>query len=113
MTEPWPWPRDTALARARRVAHTYRAVLADTDPTACRDLDNSMLRYGQQWIAPRIATHAPGDYLTATDVADYVGVNAKTVYEWRARGLASIRTPEGIRFRYTDVQAWVAGRRHD
>lgn len=109
MTEPWPWPKDTALARARRVAQMYRAVLEDIDPQACHHLDERMSRAGQRWITPHVAAHAPDDYLSADVVADFAGVRLKSVYEWRARGLPSIRTNEGIRFRFADVQAWVSG----
>lgn len=107
----WPWPQDTALARARRVAQSYRAVLLDTDPTACRQLDEQMRAMGQRWVAPRTVTYGADDWLSAELVAEFAGVRLNTVYEWRARGLASIKTNEGIRFRFADVQAWVGGNR--
>lgn len=93
------------------MAASYRAVLEDIAPDECHELDKQMLEMGQDWAVPRIATWNDDDYLSAAQVADCVGVNLKTVYEWRARGLSSIRTNEGIRFRYADVRVWANGQR--
>lgn len=111
MTDAWPWKDDTALARARRVAQSYREALLTVDPETCRQLDEQMRRYGQRWITPTPAVYGEDDYLSAEHVADYAGVNLATVYTWRWRGMPSIRTNEGIRFRFADVTAWVGGRR--
>lgn len=110
-SDPWPWPGDAALARARRVALSYREALYASNPEMCRKLDTQMLRFGEGWVAPRPVVYGPDDYLSADLVANYAAVRLKTVYEWRRRGLASIQTNEGIRFRFADVQMWIAGRR--
>lgn len=111
MTHPWPWPGDTPIARARRVALSYRDALAAADPQACRALDERMRRVGQRWVVPQPVTYGEDDLLTAELAADYAGVALKTVYEWRRRGLASRETPDGIRFRFADLQTWLGKRR--
>lgn len=108
---PWPWPHDTALARARRIAQSYRAVLEDVAPEACHELDEQMYRYRVRWLAPSISIYDDDDWLSAEQVADYAGVSLKCAYEWGKRGLASMRTNEGLRFRFADVRDWVSGRR--
>lgn len=110
-TEPWPWPKDTALMRRTRIARSYREALLAENPETCQRLDEQMRRYGQRWIIPTPATYNEDDYLTAEHVADYAGVNLATVYTWRWRGMPSITTNDGIRFRFADVAAWVGGRR--
>lgn len=105
--DPWPWPVDTALHRARRVARSYRDVLETVDPTACAYLDAEMTRLGQRWILPMATVYSDDDWLTAQLVADHAGVAPKTVYEWKRRGLAPARTREGLRWRFADVRAWL------
>lgn len=104
---PWPWD-DTPIKRRERVALSYRALLEKVDSAACAELDAEMLDYGQRWVLPQIATYQDDDLLTAELVADYRGVNVKTVYVWRQRGLPASETPDGLRFRFSDVRAWKA-----
>ncbi len=93
------------------MTQSYRAALHTVDPDGCRRLDEQMIRFGQRWVAPTIAVYSDDDWLTADQVADYAGVRLNTAYEWRARGLPSTRTNEGIRFRFADIRAWLAGDR--
>lgn len=111
MSRPWPWPQDTALMKARRVAASYRAVLEDVAPDTCHQLDERMIEMGINWIVPQTVTWSDDDWLSAEQVADYAGVNLATAYEWRSRGLRSIKTNEGIRFRFGDLRQWLAGNR--
>lgn len=107
----WPWPADTALARARRVARSYRDALEATDPAVCAYLDAEMDRFGQRWVLDLYATYQEHDLLSAELVADYAQVRRKTVYEWARRGLDAVQTPDGKRWRFRDVQRWVGGSR--
>lgn len=111
MTDPWPWPKDSPIVRARRVARSYRDALEGVDPTACQYLDGEMTRMGQRWILPTASPYDAEDYLSAELVADFAQVNRGTVYEWRRRGLAAVETNEGLRFRFADVRAWLGGQR--
>lgn len=70
-----------------------------------------MLELGQRWVASQPVIYQENDLLTADLVADYCGVTAKSVYEWRKRGLPSRDTVDGIRFVFDDVQRWLGGNR--
>lgn len=51
--------------------------------------------------------------VTITELADYLGVPVKTIYEWRqaGRGPIGIRIGRHLKFRLSDVQSWVDGQR--
>jgi excisionase family DNA binding protein len=51
--------------------------------------------------------------VTITELAEYLGVPIKTIYEWRqsGRGPVGIRIGRHLKFRLTDIQAWVDGQR--
>lgn len=50
--------------------------------------------------------------LTAREVAPLLGVGVSTLYEWQRKGLIPyVRLPgHGIRFRASDLQAWIGSR---
>jgi predicted DNA-binding transcriptional regulator AlpA len=111
VSRPWPW-KDTPLKQRERVALSYRALAEKLDPVACAQMDAEMLEFGVKWVVPQIITHQDSDLLSADLVADYCGVSLKTVYTWRNdRGLPSINTPDGIRFKFSDIQRWKGGDR--
>jgi hypothetical protein len=101
--DPWPWPADTPVERARRVAWSYREQLNALAPEACRQLDERTLQLGQKWIVPRLTLYSDDDQLTIDEVADFCDVKLGTVDRWIARGLRSIDTPDGRRFVLSDV----------
>jgi len=47
--------------------------------------------------------------LSPTELADYLGVPVKTVYNWRTekKGPRGVRIGRHLRFRTTDVEAWL------
>ena len=95
------------------MARSYRDRLEAVDPAGCAELDAAMLRLGQRWVVPTVATYTDDDLLTAGLVADFAHVSLKAVYGWRAREtdpLPSVTTPDGIRFRFADVREWLARR---
>lgn len=51
--------------------------------------------------------------VTITELAEYLGVPVKTIYEWRqsGRGPVGIRIGRHLKFRLSDVQAWVDSQR--
>ncbi|MBP2341103.1 hypothetical protein JOF41_007357 [Saccharothrix coeruleofusca] len=85
---PWPYPGDTPLDRARRVATTYRAALTQLDPERAAAIDREMTRLGEPWVAPQPlvfdldAPHRP------RDLAELLGggLTPELVRQWRARG---------------------------
>lgn len=82
----WPYPGDSALARARRVAHAYRARLHAADPQACAALDATMRGWGQGWVVPRVVTVDPGAWLTPAEAADLAVMSTDQLRILRARG---------------------------
>ena len=63
----WPWPADSPLDRARRVARSYRELLLAQLPDACRALDEEMIRRGQGWVLPQVDPYDPSELLTADE----------------------------------------------
>lgn len=111
MTEPWPWPADTPLDRARRVAQSYREALLARVPDLCGQLDRRMVQLGQGWVAPQLDRYHELDLLTVLEAAEYCQVQVKTIYEWRRRGLRITDTPDGARYRVGHLREYRAQRR--
>lgn len=66
-----------------------------------------MVSVGQSWVLPTPAIHEPDDLLSAELAADAMHVSRRTIYSWRERGLTVTSTPDGPRYRYGDLQAYV------
>lgn len=51
--------------------------------------------------------------LSTEELADYLGVPIKTIYEWRTcgHGPCAVRVGRHLKFAVCDVQAWVAQQR--
>jgi hypothetical protein len=107
----WPWPADSPLDRARRVARSYRELLLAQLPDACRALDEEMIRRGQGWVLPQVDQYDPSELLTADEAALFCNVEKKTLYEWRRRGLKITATPDGTRYKVADLVEYQALRR--
>ncbi|QXU53626.1 helix-turn-helix domain-containing protein [Rhodococcus sp. LW-XY12] len=80
--DPWPWPADTQLDRARRIAQSYREALLALDAAKCMNLDDRARELGQAWVVPELVTIDENEMLSATDAAALVGVNRSTLYRW-------------------------------
>jgi hypothetical protein len=91
----WPYPGDSPVARARRVAHAYRARLQTADPPACADLDATMRAWGQQWAVPRVLTVEPDAWVTASEAADLAAVSLGALRELRRRQRLTGRKVDG------------------
>lgn len=85
-TVPWPFPGDTEVDKARRVARDYRGALADIAPDLCARIDAAARRLGQTWIAPQLAILELDDYVPAYQLAEHVGVKVDVIYQWAHRG---------------------------
>lgn len=83
----WPFPGDSPLVRARKVALAYRAALAVTDPEACVRLDTLLGGYGETWAVPRVQRYELDDWLDVADAADLASVDPAQLRVWRRRGL--------------------------
>jgi hypothetical protein len=82
----WPYPGDSPLARARRVAQAYRAALDTADPDTCRRLDGLARRWGETWAVPSVSVHDLDDWLTPAQAADLACVSTGHLRVWRHRG---------------------------
>lgn len=112
--DPWPWPADTQLERARRVARAYRDVVAKLAPNVVAQLDAAMAERGQGWVDARPLAHDLDDLLTVEEAAEFSQVRPRTITTWRLERtppLPARHTPDGIRIRFGDLVAWQAGRR--
>lgn len=82
MTGRWPWPGDTPLDRARRVALSYRHALQGLDGDMCGDIDQQMENWGELWAVPRVELVDLDEWVTIDVAAQHVGLTAKAVYNW-------------------------------
>ncbi|MEN8041342.1 MAG: helix-turn-helix domain-containing protein [Actinomycetota bacterium] len=55
---------------------------------------------------------SPDRLLTVEDLAEYLGVPVATLYAWRYRrqGPPGFRVGRHVRFRWSDVEAWIEDR---
>lgn len=50
------------------------------------------------------------EFLTVTEVADYLGLHPDTVYRtWKRWGLKAYRVGKAIKFRQRDIDNWLEG----
>jgi hypothetical protein len=88
----WPFPEDTTLERARKIARSYRALAMAADPTACALLDERATERGQGWVVPRADGLDLDDLLRVPDLAHLVDVPEGTIRSWMSRGELERRT---------------------
>lgn len=86
MNDPWPYPADTPLERARKIAQSYRRALLNVDPAECMKMDDRATAVGQKWIKPVEVEGDLDTLMSATQVADMFGLDARTVRQWGIRG---------------------------
>ncbi len=98
MTRDWPFPGDSPIARARKIALAYRAELLLANPGAAERIDRNVVRWGERWAVPGV-TPAPTAYVTAIEAGDILGVAAATVSACRVKGLIAGRR-DGRRYEY-------------
>jgi hypothetical protein len=93
--KPWPWPEDTALDRARRIARQYRTALARLAPDLAAQIDAATEQFGETWVTGTLVTTG-STRLSARDLAAAVGVRHGTVYVWVDRGVIDPPGPDGL-----------------
>ena len=62
--------------------------------------------------APKAAPSPRKELLSPAELADYVGVPVRTVYQWNHSGTgpAPIKIGRHVRYRATDVESWINGK---
>ncbi|MGQ0575987.1 MAG: hypothetical protein ACT4RN_17530 [Pseudonocardia sp.] len=108
---PWPWPADTALERARRVAQAYRAQLLELAPDRAARLDAELRDRGQGWVCARRLALDADELIGVPMAAQLCEVSERTIDKWADEGLRSIRTDDGVRYRVGDLLGFQAARR--
>lgn len=103
--DPWPFPEDTQLERARRIAHSYQAALRSVDPQHCQRLDEKAVELGQTWVRPLESGVVDLDeLLTAEQIGELLTVEPRTVRMWGYRGKIERLGEDGApRYRFRDV----------
>ncbi|MEV6432592.1 hypothetical protein [Nocardia sp. NPDC051463] len=105
MKDPWPFPEDTQLERARRITQSYRSVVMTLDPEHCRRLDERAVELGQAWVRPIETDVADLDeLLTPEQIAGILSVMPGTVRKWGERGhIENLGQNRAPMFRLRDV----------
>lgn len=106
--DPWPWPEDSALDRARAVAREYRDAVHKLDPELGARMDVRAAKVGQTWLFPQVSQFEENELLTTRQAAEFCHIRPTTLPQWRRRGLVSVTTPDGIRYRPADLLEYQA-----
>lgn len=79
MTDPWPWPGDTATERARRIANSLIALLP---PDEAAIHIATAHRLGESWLGARLLTYTPDRAITTEQAAELLSVSRDTIRQW-------------------------------
>jgi hypothetical protein len=82
--EGWPWPADTALTRAKKVAQAYRAALGANNRALRDRLDAVMLDYGQSWVLDLVVPVSDDglEEWTTAEAAEHVHETPHRIRTW-------------------------------
>lgn len=86
-SDPWPFPHENQLERARRIARSYRTFALSLDPAGVARLDDKAEQLGQGWVKPFESDVLDLDEaLTAQQVSELIAVDPRTIRMWGYRG---------------------------
>lgn len=97
MTDPWPWPEDLPVDRARRIANSLLALLPADE--ANRHIATAR-RLGETWLGAHLLRFDTYDVISTAEAAELVHVGASTIRKWHSLGLL----PNHGRGRYVVAQ---------
>ncbi|MDP8971188.1 MAG: helix-turn-helix domain-containing protein [Actinomycetota bacterium] len=104
MNDRWPYPGDTPIVRARRIALAYRAVAEHHAPHECADLDAVVRGMGETWAVPIPVATDPDELLTPAEAAQMLCVSTAVIRNLRLRGrLPGHHDGRGYRYKTADV----------
>lgn len=105
----WPFPGDSPLDRARRVAASYREAARSAGVEVER-LDAHFVRLGESWVSG-VEVTVDDDVLTAAELEQALGIPASRVWQWKARGMLEPVATGPSRYRVADVRELEAAMR--
>lgn len=93
----WPFPGDSPVVRARKMALAYRALAEGFSVRQVEELDDRFLTWGEQWHLPQPIVYSEGDWVHVTEAARLIHVNPHTLSTLRVRGRIKGRICRGKR----------------
>lgn len=106
MTDPWPWPGDTALDRARRIANSLIVLLPEEEREVWAARAHAI---GETWLGATLLRWTADDIVTTAQAAELVHMRPSTVRKWHSDG--HLRAVGRGRYRVGDVLDCSAERR--
>lgn len=112
MSGKWPFPGESPLARARRIAHMYRAHLRALSVDLCDEADATAAQFGETWAIPQVVTVDEHMLLTPAQAADWLCTSTANIRRLRLAGrLPGDKTRHGWRYKLSDLKELQATRR--
>ncbi len=72
-------------------------------PELAAELDDWHRERGQSWVCARRLALDPDELVGVPMAAELCGVGERTIDNWGTEGLASVHTPEGVRYKVGDL----------
>ena len=83
MTDPWPWPEDTQLDRARAIARWLLGRLPECERESAIRHARAM---GQTWLGAELLRWSRDDVITTMQAAELVQRPVSTIRWWHSAG---------------------------
>lgn len=105
----WPFPGDSPVVKARKMALAYRAALQEMDPALVKEMDQRFADWGQRWHATEHVAYGPEDWVPTDIAASMVDLSTGTLSILRTRGRIKGRLRQkgerGFEYKVKDVLA--------
>jgi len=82
VTDPWPWPTDLPVDRARRIANSLLAQLAQADPDETARNIAAAHRLGETWLGSTLVAYDNDQAITTRQAAELLCVSEGVIRLW-------------------------------
>lgn len=82
MSDPWPWPADLPVDRARRIANSLLAELFEVRPEHARQHVAAAHRLGETWLGSALVTYDNDQAITTRQAAALLCVSEGVIRLW-------------------------------
>jgi hypothetical protein len=82
MTDPWPWPADLPVDRARRIANSLLAQLHQLDPDEAAHNAAAAHRLGETWLGSTMVLYDNDQAITTQQAAELLCVSEGVIRLW-------------------------------